>query len=271
MASGWTATILALRSFTRTSSTCSGLTPTRAARAEPVVSTRAAPAPRRPSRPAGAASAPPAARVAQEQVLDLVVGLLEPVGQLLDHAQRDLGIAADHGLEGLGVDDQQLRVLGAGGGRRARRVVEDGHLPEELALPEGGEELLHPPTCLEMSTRPAWTTYISFPGSPSRKSTVPRGNSRPNRWKSWSSRPWRSSVLSVPRKGRSRKRPAGAAAVTGVTLSLERPPCATRPRLRTSACARAPPARTALPVTAPPSAPGRGSGDFPSCESAFSA
>ena len=40
------------------------------------------------------------------------------------------------------------------------------------------------PTFFETVTRPCWTTYISLPGSPSRKRTVPRGNSLPKRWKS---------------------------------------------------------------------------------------
>ena len=43
------------------------------------------------------------------------------------------------------------------------------------------------PTCFEIVIRPCWTTYISLPGSPSRKRTVPCGNSFPKRWKSWSS------------------------------------------------------------------------------------
>src|SRR5262245_58627750 len=42
-------------------------------------------------------------------------------------------------------------------------------------------------TVLVMTTLPAWRTNISFPVSPSWKSTVPLGNSFPNRWKSVSS------------------------------------------------------------------------------------
>ena len=38
------------------------------------------------------------------------------------------------------------------------------------------------PTRAEMETLPRLTTNISPPGSPSRKSTVPRGNSRPKRF-----------------------------------------------------------------------------------------
>jgi hypothetical protein len=60
----------------------------------------------------------------------------------LASARRSESVAPDHGLEGLGVDDEELAVLGAGGGGGARPVVEDGHLAEELARPEGGEHLL---------------------------------------------------------------------------------------------------------------------------------
>ena len=46
------------------------------------------------------------------------------------------------------------------------------------------------PTRLVMVTLPALTTNISRPSSPSRKRTVPRGNSRPKRWKRGSSDMW---------------------------------------------------------------------------------
>ena len=61
--------------------------------------------------------------------------------------------------------------------------------PKNSPGPERGEDLLHVPHLLVMATFPAWRTNISLPGSPSRKRTVPLGNSLPNRWKRVSSAP----------------------------------------------------------------------------------
>ena len=70
---------------------------------------------------------------ARSKVLDLGVGLVEPLGELLDHPHRDLGVAADHPLERLGVDDQQARRLVHHGGGVARLLEMMRHLAEELA------------------------------------------------------------------------------------------------------------------------------------------
>ena len=80
--------------------------------------------------------------ILQEQVLDLIVRLLQPVGQLLDEADGDLDVAADHRLERLGIDDEELAVLGHHRPGRARLVVQDGHLAEELTSAERGQDLL---------------------------------------------------------------------------------------------------------------------------------
>ncbi|EAU66040.1 phosphoribosylformylglycinamidine cyclo-ligase [Stigmatella aurantiaca DW4/3-1] len=85
----------------------------------------------------------PAGGIRVHQVLDLGGHLREPLGQLLDHPHGDLGVAADHRLEGLRVDDQQLRVLRHRGGGVARLVGDDGHLPEELARPQHRQVLFH--------------------------------------------------------------------------------------------------------------------------------
>src|SRR5512137_2244056 len=87
----------------------------------------------------------PGAGVPEEQVLDLPVGLGQASGHLLDHAHRDLGAGAYHGLEGPGVDDEQEAVLDAGGRGRAGSAVQDRHLPEELPLSQRGEDHLDGP------------------------------------------------------------------------------------------------------------------------------
>src|ERR1700682_43855 len=83
-----------------------------------------------------------AAGIAQEQVLDLLVGFLQPVRKFLDQADGDLHVPADHRLERLGIDHQQLRVLGDHGASGTRLVVQDAHLAEELSGAQGGEDLL---------------------------------------------------------------------------------------------------------------------------------
>src|SRR3954469_6689006 len=82
--------------------------------------------------------------VAHEEIFNLLVRLLQPVGELLDQSHRDLHVAADHRLEGARVDDQELGVLVDGRARGARLVVQDAHLTEEFPPAQGGEDLLVP-------------------------------------------------------------------------------------------------------------------------------
>ena len=81
-------------------------------------------------------------RVGVEQDLDHLVGRVEPARELLHEAERDLGVVRDHLLERRRVDDQALRVLEHHRRRRARLVVEDGHLADELAAAQRRQRAL---------------------------------------------------------------------------------------------------------------------------------
>jgi hypothetical protein len=70
------------------------------------------------------------------------VGVGEAIGQLLNHPHRDLAVAANHPLEGLGVDHQQPRVVLDGGRGAAGLVGDDRHLAEEFAGPQQRQHLL---------------------------------------------------------------------------------------------------------------------------------
>src|SRR5207248_5462551 len=80
--------------------------------------------------------------IAQEQVFDLFVRLLQTVGELLDEPDGDLHVAADHPLEGARIDDEELAVFRHDRAGGTRLVVEDRHLSEKLTRAERGEDLL---------------------------------------------------------------------------------------------------------------------------------
>src|SRR5216683_1137006 len=54
----------------------------------------------------------PAVRIHQQKILDLLGCITEPFRQALDHPKRDLGVATNHPLESLGIDHQELGILG---------------------------------------------------------------------------------------------------------------------------------------------------------------
>ena len=124
----------------------------------------------------------PGPGVAEEQVLDLPVGLGEPPGQLLDHPHRDLGAGRGPWPRRSG-----RRRPAAGSPRRRWRWPSGGRRSGSTSPRRTPPARAWRGPSRPRRPGPRWrpsrgcTTYISPPGSPSRKSTVPRGNSRPKR------------------------------------------------------------------------------------------
>src|SRR5947209_6159011 len=72
---------------------------------------------------------------------DSVVGhLSEAVRERSEHGDRDVGIAPQHAMEVPAIEYQAENGRGGKDRRRSWVPVEEGHLSEELARPEAGEE-----------------------------------------------------------------------------------------------------------------------------------
>ncbi len=71
----------------------------------------------------------------------MIIGFLQPRGELLDDPHGDLPVGPDHALEGFPVDDENLAVFNDRGRCRTGTAVQNGHLPEEFPLTQDHQRL----------------------------------------------------------------------------------------------------------------------------------
>src|SRR4029079_2624812 len=86
----------------------------------------------------------------------------------------DLGVARDHRLERLRLDEEALGLLDDSRGRRPRLAVQDRHLAEELPRAEHGEDLLLPADLLRDPDGAALDDEHDLPGLPLAEEDVAR-------------------------------------------------------------------------------------------------